>query len=398
MNAIVKICVVGLLCLTLSGAAFAYDVYVGGIPDVDKAGVPPGPPNPGDQSCWQAAAANLLAAGGWGLQGNNAQANANAIYGHMTNHFGIANQGNVELAIGWWLYNYGYNSNAGQWYRPSLTYNDQTVVSRQLVSADYDHLLNELNRGQYVAVKWSFQSGDHAMTLVGGDKSTTANNQSVWHDSDRDVGNGGMGDPNDDTYANSFEPWGLPGYPGGPGSANGYVTLCPGVQKPDSAMKNYDAAYYRDQGPDGNVFKTWRIAGINNYGNPIWMQDENEKYTILQVPNEQIPEMHKEVYLLIDFESQSYTLENAPDITLEDENGIECTNRVITVDEDGGQILYHWTMDNQPPLETIIFPDESYYNLSGDVLSFNVATECIPEPMTLSLLLIGVAGIVNRKK
>ena len=71
---------------------------------------------------------------------------------------------------------------------------------------------------------------------------------------------------------------------------------------------------------------------------------------------------------------------------------------VEQIDEDGGEILYHWTMDNQPPLETIIFPDESYYNLSGDVLSFNVATECIPEPMTLSLLLIGVAGIINRKK
>ncbi len=396
MNTNMKICVVGLLCLVFSGVGFAYDVYVGGIPDVDKQ---PLPPNAGDQSCWQAAAANLLAAGGWGLPGNTAQQNADLIYGHMTNHFGKANQGDVELAIGWWLYSYGYNSsNPGGWYRPTLTYNDQTVVSHQLVSADYDHLLNELNRGQYVAVKWSFSSGDHAMTLVGGDKSTTANNKSVWHDSDRDVGNGGMGDPNDDAYANAFEPWTLIGYPANPGTASGYVTLCPGVQKPASAMNNYDAAYYRDQDQNGNVFKVWRIAGINNYGNPTWQQDNNNKWTILQVPNEPIEEMHKEVYLLVDFKGQGYTSQNAPDIILRDENGTECTNRVITVDSDGGQILYHWTMDDQPPLEYITFPDESYYNLSGDVLSFNVATECVPEPITLSLLLLGIAGIIKGKK
>ena len=68
------------------------------IPDVDKAVFN----NPADNSCWQAAAANLLAAGDWGIgagQQATAQARANRIYGQFNADFGTAACGNAGQSI-----------------------------------------------------------------------------------------------------------------------------------------------------------------------------------------------------------------------------------------------------------------------------------------------------------
>ena len=104
-----------------SGAAFGFDVYkysqpeedLVPVPDADKPGVSLGnAPPAGDQSCWLAAAANILAGAGWGPAANTPQQNATAIYGHLTGHFTTAWAGNTALAANWWLLNYGYNPGA----------------------------------------------------------------------------------------------------------------------------------------------------------------------------------------------------------------------------------------------------------------------------------------------
>jgi len=388
------------LCLAAAPLWAQYDVHQPGIPDVDKS---PLPPNPGDNSCWQASAANLLGGGGWG--------DADTIYGHMTSHFGTAHEGKVELATNWWLYNYGYNPDAGAWYQPQNTYNDATVVSKLLDHADYDYLLGKVATGNYVAVSWQFSPDgltefNHALTLVGGNYSTFSPAQSVWHDSDRDV-NG----TDDDVYNNCFG--GAPG----PGmgnwqidytsscqfsSAQKYVMLSAGLQKPDSAMSNYDAAYFRDVDPEGIEFRNWRTAGENDYGVPLWDPEGQGDYTRLLVPNEHIPDMEKRVYLLVDFKNGVYDPQNAPTIMLEalDSTTQETVQFVPTLDfsAGSGQVLYTWELDFQPNEEYLVFSSTDFYHLTGDVKDFNIATECIPEPATLGLLALGGVALIRRRR
>jgi len=64
----------------------------------------------------------------------------------------------------------------------------------------------------------------------------------------------------------------------------------------------------------------------------------------------------------------------------------------------GGQILYSWELDYQPAWEEILFPSEDFYCLSGDVKDFNIATQCVPEPATLALLLVGGLALIRRRK
>ncbi len=416
---ILMLCAVLAFVAAPSVAQAQYDVYKS-VPDVDKPdrngdGIWP---DPGDMSCWQAVAANLLGGAGWGLAANTPQQNADAIYKHMTANFGTANPGKTGIAINWWLYNYGYNPDrVGGWYQPDKKSNDVTVVGRTLTNMDYDFLLDELSpsRSQYVGVRWEFfnpetsESFNHCLTLIGGNYSNVhvpPGNplQSLWHDSDRDMGNG-PNPPDDDMYTNTFDAnqfWHINYTPAVMNNwAQGYVTLCPGEQKPASAMENYDAAYHRDYNAAGNEIKVWRTAGANkNWGAPTWDPDGTGDYTILQIPNEEIPEMYKKVYLLVDYKDRNYDPADptgAPDIILVDNAGITYEPDV-TISTDGGQILFEWTMDDQPPWERIIFPNTDYYYLTGDIKDFNIATECIPEPATMLLISMGGIGLILRRR
>ncbi|MBM4018047.1 MAG: hypothetical protein FJ288_06910 [Planctomycetes bacterium] len=212
------------------------------VPDVDKPVA--------DQSCWLAAAANILGAAGWG-QGANAQAKAVNIYTNdLMPHFGNgALLGWSSVAVNWWLLNHGYNSNSPD-YNPLLTYNNVTIIQPQaglanLTMAQYDWLLNELATCQYVNVAFDPPSPGHEMTLVGGNFSNTAKpagSVSLWHDNNGDAQAGVDLEiaPNMPGAGNTWwiqhrlnpQFW---------GTKNATV-LCPGLQKPDSAMQNFDIA------------------------------------------------------------------------------------------------------------------------------------------------------------
>lgn len=65
-------------------------------PDADKAFLA------GNNSCYLATAANMLAGAGYGT-GTTVQARADNIYGDLTAQFGTANGGWTDSAVTWWL-------------------------------------------------------------------------------------------------------------------------------------------------------------------------------------------------------------------------------------------------------------------------------------------------------
>jgi len=396
-------CMVGVLALAMP--AGAYDVYKAGVPDVNKdANIVP------NESCWQATAANMLGAAGWGLSTQTAQQNADAIYGQLTAHFGLQWPGYEERAINWWLYNYGYNPNAPDpnYYDPTKTYNDVTHVNMTLNAGQYEWLLLEANRCQSVAVSFMKpnESVGHVMTLVGGNYSTWhvppgGAQQSVWHDSD-DMVQGDNPHTNAWQGANNLNAiwyldyWNTPGDPNDDWLAENYTTLCPGLQKPQKAIEYYDVAWYRDLDTVSNVwYKTFRVAGAKKdaYAAPNW--DAN--HLVLTIGNEYVQDYTKTVYLLVDYTDRNNNTD--PGIllgTLTDPNGLAPTS--ITYSEDNGQILLEWDLSYQPDSEWFLFPSNNYYFLSGDVKDFNVATICIPEPMTAALLGAGALLLLRRRR
>jgi len=126
--------VVGVVVLAAATAAGQYqvgnfDVYKYStdgtpIPDVDKAFHG----DTGSNSCWQATAANILGAAGYGIGAGamaTAQQRADWVYTQLTNDLGTANLGCAHKGINYWLYTYGKNP-ASPEFMPGNTYTDVT--------------------------------------------------------------------------------------------------------------------------------------------------------------------------------------------------------------------------------------------------------------------------------
>jgi len=366
------------------------------IPDVNKS---PFPPLPTDGSCWLASAANILAAAGYG-SGGAAQQRAQNIYTQLTTAYGTTSGGAPDQAISYWLAWHGKNP-ASPDYNPSLNYTDVTAEYRTLTQTDYTFLQNELYRCQYVGVQ--FDNPAHAVTFVGWDDTL---GHSIWHDSD--VNNTSNGD---DAYVNSFTTtsWDLVDIPTGQtylNRANGYVTLCPGLDKNPTFVGNYDLAWAPSLGGPAA-----REAGAKApvYGAaPGWQDswtDPNDPtltFDPFRINNESLPDMQKQVQLLVDFYGRSESYLNE-DIRLRYLNALGQevvalpTSSVLSADN--GQVLFTWTLDTQPEWEEILFPSFLEYGfLEGEVASWNVATLCVPEPATISLLLFLCGLMLLRRR
>jgi hypothetical protein len=397
------------------GQAGNYDVYqysqpqanLVPVPDVDKV---PLPPAVGDNSCWQATAANLLGAAGYGT-GATPQVRATNIYNQMIGALGKANFGICDRAVNWWLYTYGKNPNSPD-FMPTNAYTDVTVVDKSMtggltyggVGNDYDFLLGELTRNSGQCVGVSFVNPDHCMTLVGGNWSNTlqaTGNVCILHDSDRTQPDNVVV-VNDDVYNNPAMPgvWALQNYNAGGGvtTAMAYTTLCPGLNKPEAAMRNYDVAYYM-QALHANLAlddPAFRVAGVKGgqFGTPQW-QDE----LTVQINNEVMPDMKKEVYLLVDYYDRVAGRKNNELVQLQATDPLSgqvllLTPTSVESSTDDGQLLFTWLLDFQPASELLIFPDNRYSTLAGNVKDWDVSTICVPEPGTGMLLIAAGIGVL----
>lgn len=380
------------------GQPVVFDVFKA-VPDVDK----PIPVDPNDNSCWQAAAANLLGGAGYGIGAGvnaTAQQRADYIYQQLRNDLGFINLGSPERAINYWLYTYGKNPDSND-YLPLHEYTDVTIKydPNGLTSLDYDFLLDELARCQYVAVSWD--QPNHCMTLAGGNKSSVPGNQSIWHDSDQDKGNG-PNPPDDDVYTNLFNPiWNMDD-PQTIGLdfqiAQKYVTFCPGLNKNRLAVENYDLAYFlSDSDQNGSWSPVFREAGVKaqTYTDPTWI---DPVAPILRVGNEQLPDRVKRIELLVDYTDRLAGRELLENVQLLDDQGKIWMPIEVTSSADQGQLLFVWLLDHQPLFEEIIFPDNRYRLLDGNVKDWNLATICIPEPAAGFMVLIMIGSMLLSKR
>ncbi len=384
------------------------------IPDVDKPAI--NPPNGIDASCWLASASNILAAAGYGSGGGPAQMRAQNIYNQLTFDYGTTVGGATDQAISYWLATYGKNPNSPE-YLPNLAYTDVTAEYRALGATDYVFLKNELyddpmvpDDTQYVGVL--FESPAHAVTLVGWDDNL---NQSIWHDSDWDVpvlGN------DDDSYNNAFTAspvdWDLVDPATGTtylDHANGYVTFCPGLNKTEELVANYDVAY--SPSPNGPAIReAGLMAGIYDsvlmppYGwqGTQWT-DPNDPSAVFDpflIDNEFDPLKQKHIELLVDFYGRDANYANEDiRVRYQDEHGMEVVMlpSSTTLSADNGQVLFTWELDIQPEWEEVLFPSYLDYGLlEGTVASWDVAMICVPEPSTFVLVAFGLLALRSRRR
>ena len=362
------------------------------IPDVDKVDFD----DHTDASCWQAAASNLLAAGGWGKGSLNqtAQKRAEYIYAQMNGLWGINACGNVANAMNTWLQTWGQNPNCitGD-YDPNNLYTNVTVTQWTLKCPDYQTLLDDLKLAspKYPAVLLRVNDDtNHWLTLIGGDYcdgDDETTEQSLWHDSDRD-----QGGVDNNPYDNLFPldgTWDLPTYV--LHDADEYDRLCkvpPDLKLTPMKVENYHYGRWGDPAdPYGAPLTAENGQQADNYDDPVFETD-----LVLLIDNELDMSRPKEIELLIDYAGSA-------DMSVEDDiyllvEGVPFWPTITSTADDNGMILFEWVLPYQPAEERIVFPNDKYKYMildesaGRDVVSFQLATYCVPEPATLSLLLI----------
>ena len=202
MRNLFTVLVIALSVSVVSSPVVAVYMKMDPPPDVDKAF------SAGNNSCWLATAANMLAGAGYG-SGKTVQERADDIYADLTAHYGTANGGWTDTALTWWL-----GSTNNTW--PSNPYDVVTVYGNKTRtpwanSNGAQFIGNELRRCQMMGLSISWPrtsaggsaSGGHAIACwgdSGGNSPLTGNpSQVIVVDSDRDTGG------NVQTYTRSEE-------------------------------------------------------------------------------------------------------------------------------------------------------------------------------------------------
>ena len=188
-------------------------------PDTDKASLA------GNNSCYLATAANMLAGAGYG-DGTTVQDRAEDIYGDLTGQFGTANGGWTDAALTWWLSSTD-NTWANNPYTLVTVYGNKTKIPWANTNGARD-IGNELRGCNYVGLSISWPPdathvnayGGHAITGWGdhsGKRDSLNSNPARVRLTDSDRGRGNDEDVQSYRYDSYTNP-----NPGGNNSGNGW--------------------------------------------------------------------------------------------------------------------------------------------------------------------------------
>jgi len=148
---------------------------------------------------------------------------------------------------------------------------------------------------------------------------------------------------------------------------------------------------YTTGSPGQPNFWTMEINKINAQ-QPQWKTDQLGKETVLWVDNIAIPNQTKNIWVEIKF-VQPQTV--VPTLTVTDPRGQVYNPSATWLGGTTGSSQFTtamWALPYQPAYETIQFDSENYYNLNG-VEVVEVATQCVPEPISIMLGTLGLAAI-----
>jgi hypothetical protein len=87
----------------------------------------------------------------------------------------------------------------------------------------------------------------------------------------------------------------------------------------------------------------------------------------------------------------------APEITVSDPSGANLVGGGPTINPSNKSLTWHWTIFPQPASEIIKFPGWYGYDMLQNMIKMEVATYCVPEPVTLALLAIAGIALLQRR-
>jgi len=362
-------CVLASACFV--GATYAEDVSY----FADKRSLVPNLTQTGP-TCGLVSAAGMLAGAGWG-QGANAQERAQNIQKQLVGRYPAGEFPSV--AMNWWLQTY---SCTGQ-----SPYYSVTEILYPLAGAtkvEYEHLLDELKRCQFVGVDWYWNDPKdgtrkgHAMALVAGNKCYDSN--SVW----RDGNTAAADDVASNSYAGTDENWRVtfagPHTVPSDAVARYAELLCPG--KPSWAVQQYDVQW---NAATDKLTETGLKKDV--YADPKW---EGNKLIIGNARDESIT---KQLFLELKFnEAQGPSLDLGSLISVAAPDSSVALRGQWYWYDDNKSALAKFVLSPQPASETITFGDD----LKSKLASVNLATYCVPLPIAFvqgAVVLLSVVAI-----
>ncbi|MEE4120157.1 MAG: hypothetical protein V2I65_14170 [Paracoccaceae bacterium] len=130
-----------------------------------------------DNSCWMAAASNMLAGAGYGA-GATLQERADDIYADMTAHWPVANSGWIDTALQWWLSS-ANNTSTTNPYQVVTVYGNKNPKAPWADPDGAEFIGNELRACHFVGLSISSPTADPNIDGVGG-HAFTAWGDNAW--------------------------------------------------------------------------------------------------------------------------------------------------------------------------------------------------------------------------
>lgn len=130
------------------------------------------------------------------------------------------------------------------------------------------------------------------------------------------------------------------------------------------------------------------------WGPPEW-RFENDVKSLLWIPNLALPNMTKNLYLELEY---AVLPTSPPVIGVSDPaTGVTLVGGSPTSNSVTKSWTWHWIIVPQPPYEIIRFPGWYGYDMLQGLTKMEVATYCVPEPVTLALLAIAGIALLQRR-